>query len=625
MASGSQLSLPLHALPSFACLLEATAVSVSKTWNALRDREPVETNASRDMHACMEKMGYTIPVEVHTMNHHSDLPKPITSYHIKPESWIQHWANDCPELLAGWNGNRRENFSAFWHAYQVHHPSHKVFTEHEGRLRDVVPIILHGDEGRAVKRTNYLVLSMESPLGSLDDPTTRTCNCREEMGKRVGIPSYGQDLGTLDAETIGICRNQVTNFKGHSYLSHFLLFGLGGWVYKKHPHVVDELVAETVKSLEKLFYSGVNTSCGTIYAAIVGIKGDMDFHKKIMELERSYSNVGTKSALECCHLCLAGGPNVDFEDYAESPGWLQTLNLQRPWSTDNPPALSGVPYDDTCSEQMLQPDLFHIHRLGAARDLIGGILIFLMRLKFFDYPGSSINIDDRFKRAFSYFALWCASKGKSPGLRSFTKQFFNMKTLISAPWASCKASDSVLLLRWLSHTLKLNLENPIVPGHDNLLKRMLQVTEAALKLGMLHHHKLLLSRNCAKMFYVHTMTLLRGYAFLGNESLKIHIRAFIQKPKHHALHHIAVFIKKELEKGCSLILSPQCFACDMNEDFLGRISRLSRRVGFRLCDLRVIHRYFIKVKVLLRRRMARKAQNGCHVWSKFNRPKPKRT
>ena len=165
MASGSQLSLPLHALPSFACLLEATAVSVSKTWNALRDREPVETNASRDMHACMEKMGYTIPVEVHTMNHHSDLPKPITSYHIKPESWIQHWANDCPELLAGWNGNRRENFSAFWHAYQVHHPSHKVFTEHEGRLRDVVPIILHGDEGRGQCKRPLLILSFQPVLG----------------------------------------------------------------------------------------------------------------------------------------------------------------------------------------------------------------------------------------------------------------------------------------------------------------------------------------------------------------------------------------------------------------------------------------------------------------------------
>ena len=60
---------------------------------------------------------------------------------------------------------------------------------------------------------------------------------------------------------------------------------------------------------------------------------------------------------------------------------------------------------------MLQPDLFHIHRLGAAQDVIGGVLIFWMRLKFFDYPGSTVNIDDRFDRAFSYFSLWCNSKG----------------------------------------------------------------------------------------------------------------------------------------------------------------------------------------------------------------------
>ena len=68
---------------------------------------------------------------------------------------------------------------------------------------------------------------------------------------------------------------------------------------------------------------------------------------------------------------------MELSQENQSPGWQQTLNSQRPWSTDDPPTLSGIPYDDTCSEQMLQPDLFHIHRLGAAQDVIGGVLIFL--------------------------------------------------------------------------------------------------------------------------------------------------------------------------------------------------------------------------------------------------------
>lgn len=102
------------------------------------------------------------------------------------------------------------------------------------------------------------------------------------------------------------------------------------------------------------------------------------------------------------------------------------------------------------------------------------------------------------------------------------------------------------------------------------------------------------------------MTLLRGYALLGQKALTLKIRAFIQKPKCHGVHHIAVSLKRQLKLGVPLVLSPQAFACEICEDFLGRISRLSRRVGFRLCHLRVIQRYFLKVSALIRKRKDQK-------------------
>ena len=620
MVSGSQLLWPLFwNLPSHLWPAKATAASAARSIRSLDPRasgndDYTDTNASRFIHQKMEKMGYSLPVPIHTMDHvceTADVTR-LTSYHIKPEDWVKHWMNERPELLGGWNGCAHKNFKSFWHAYQLQHPGHKVFSEHQGRLDRVVPLILHGDEGRAVKRTNYLVLSIESPLGSLDDPTIK-CTCHEELGKRSGLPSYGPDLKAVDPEILETCSKQTTNFKGHSYLSHFLLFGLGGWIYKRNPNVVDDLIKEVSKSFQKLFDEGVSTSDGIMYAAIVAIKGDMDFHKKVMQLERSYSNLGTSRSIELCHLCKAGGPNVPFEDYSEFPTWLQTFCVERPWSLDEPPELSRVPFDDTCPELILQPDLFHIHKLGVARDIIGGILVLLLRLKFFDFPGSTVNIVDRFQRAHSYFALWCSVQGKSPGLRSFTKAFFNMKTLVSAPWASSKGSDSILLLQWLSYTLKLNIQNPTVPGHEVLLKQMNQVCDAALSLRMLHHHRLWLGRKCAMLCYVRIMTVLRGYSVLGRAAINLRIRAFIQKPKHHALHHVAIHLQRELRKGATLILSPQCNACEINEDFMGRNSRLSRRVGFRLCDLRVIHRYFMKVSCLIKRRDAKKTKK---VWAK---------
>lgn len=120
----------------------------------------------------------------------------------------------------------------------MEHPGHCVFTQHMHRLSRVVPILLHGDEGRAVKRTNYLVMSMESPLGSVPDSKI-SCDCCEALRCRRNLPTYGEEnIGAISTATLETARKQLTNYKGHSYLSKWLLFGVGGWVYKKHPHIV---------------------------------------------------------------------------------------------------------------------------------------------------------------------------------------------------------------------------------------------------------------------------------------------------------------------------------------------------------------------------------------------------
>ena len=569
------------------------------------------------MHKKMKDLGYSLPVPIQKTDHILDSPDvhQLTSYHIRPEDWVKHWMNHEPELLGGFNADPFTNFEAYWRAYQVQHPSHEVFSKHHMHLDKVVPLFVHGDEGKAVKRTNYLVLSVESPLGSLDDPHIK-CTCCEDLRHRAGLPSYGSDLHPVGEEFLETCRQQTTNFKGHSFLSRCLCFGVGGWIYKRHPHVVDRLLAELVKSLQKLFFDGVPTKNGLIFAAVVGIKGDLDFHKKVMGLTRSYANIGTKNYLEICHLCLAGRRGISAEDYSETPQWLQTVCCERPWSTQNPPTMSNIPYDPSCPEEILKLDMFHVNRLGVGRDVIGGVLILLLRLNFFDYPGSTINLPDRFSRAHGHFALWCLANRKKPGLHSFSKSFFNMVTLVSAPWASSKGSDTVLLLEWLQTVLKLELRVPTVQGHEELLGFMLQVVESCLDLRVFHHHGLWLERQCAKRVYVSIMTLLRGYSVLARYALQLKIRAFIQKPKQHSLHDIGNFLKSELLKGATLIQSPQSTSCDMNEDFVGRISRLSRRVGFQLCDLRVIERYFMKIKVLLSKRKCPTTLKVRKVWAK---------
>ena len=95
--------------------------------------------------------------------------------------------------------------------------------------------------------------------------------------------------------------------------------------------------------------------------------------------------------------------------------------------------------------------------------------------RFFDFDNMSKDIRFRFQRAYSSFNLYCQAQGKSAGLRSFSKAFFNMSSLVSAPWANSKASDTILLLQWLVFVLKLQIRTPHVDGYNSLLSQMLQL------------------------------------------------------------------------------------------------------------------------------------------------------
>ena len=591
---------------------EATACSVRRSLNASRGKVAHDKNwqnAERDCQRYFTKLGLSLPIEIQKIDHELTVPETqqVTTYHIKPQDWLKHWMNNNPELMGGWNGNPAQNFESFWKLYKSQHPSHEVFRSHSDHLESVCPLLIHGDEGRGLKKTGYLVVAVETPFGSQqDDRISKGCSCESFLASRPDLPSLGvSSANHSDDNSISIADKQLTNFKGHSYLSHWMIFGLGGWIYKKHPQVATKLLEELSLNMSELFEQGVVLQNGkTVFAALVGIKGDLDFHEKYMKLERSYSHLGSRNKIEICHLCKAGSARYPFEDFAEEPEWALPASMlaSRPWGADAEPVLSRIPFDNGSPEVAIRHDPFHVVKVGVARDVIGGTLIYLLRKGFFDAPGDSKNIRERFCRAHSVFSLWAKAEKKTPQLRSFTKAYFNMVNLMSAPWASSKASDSTLLLQWLIWYIQLNLIYPSVCGHERILRYMLEVCQSTLDINVLHHHGLWLRPACAKRVYVAMVTSLRGYAFLGRQSLQYGIRSFILKPKHHALHHIAHAMRMQLLSGSRRILSPQCFSCDTNEDFVGRVSRLSRRVNIRVCDLRVYQRYFLKIQGLLRRR-----------------------
>ena len=163
---------------------------------------------------------------------------------LKEKAWqsrfqFDHWSMDLPirswspvttsspkiGLNTGWivalnffldgRGELVKILKAFWKMYEVEHPTHEVFSVHKDNLHNVVPLLIHGDEGRAVKKTNYLVVSIESIFGSQDDARIRAgCNCESFMASRPDLPIYGGPKHTVEKKFIDTGKKQYHELQG---------------------------------------------------------------------------------------------------------------------------------------------------------------------------------------------------------------------------------------------------------------------------------------------------------------------------------------------------------------------------------------------------------------------------
>ena len=569
-------------------------------------------------HKFFKKTGFSLPIEIVCTEHEGE--EQIKTWHVRPQSWLQYLLSSSPELLSG-HADVKRQFLCFWQAFRLGNPDHAIFSSHLVNCLDhCVPLLLHGDEGRSMKKGKCMIMSIQSILGSVPKPKSRSsCDCAEILQQHPNLPVFGMQGDASDAYSLSstdrvFLKNQNTNYRGSSFLSRFLLFSLGSWIYQKHPEVMETLLGKLTDDLASLFFRGLLVGTDCWFAAVIAIKGDMAFHRQTYLLTRSYANAGTKFTGAICHMCEAGGQGPMFEDYSESPCWETTCFRSRPWDPEHgDPTLARVP-GYSAPERLLEPDPFHVVKMGVGRSIAGGILVYLVRHTFFDYEGcDGFSFKVRLERAHSSFALFCKAEKRYPSLRSFTKAFLNMKNLASAPWTNTKGADTLHMLRWLYFLLALHFTTPgdcrqQCNADPAILQKMMKLCKACIDMfHSVHSHTLWMERSCARRLYVEIMRVLRGYQLLGSLCLRARYRAFIQKPKNHALHHIAWKLRQQLASGAPLVLNPEAMSCEQDEDYIGRIARLSRKVDVRRQGERVFQRLFLKIKAVRRRRRTGKA------------------
>lgn len=111
----------------------------------------------------------------------------------------------------------------------------------------------------------------------------------------------------------------------------------------------------------------------------------------------------------------------------------------------------------------------------------------------------------------------------------------------------------------------------------------------------LYHESVFVPSHKAERLAQQGLTFLRLYAQLAQMAFSRRQQRFPLVPKGHYLHHQVLDLLRQARRG-PWALNLLVFACQSQEDYVGKPSRLARRTNPRSCSLRVIQRVFLSVR-----------------------------
>lgn len=504
---------------------------------------------------------------------------------------LSHFLVNEPWVLLGGlkpGGRAEDLLKSFWRLYRLEHGSHQVFTmASNGQicLAKTVPIMLHGDGGRTQKKQPLEVVSLLPALGIGTEEKAFKCSCHESQ-RYCGKHSVSDPMA------------QRLNHRNHSYLTHFLLFAFPSKKFRLTPGLLQSMLEVVSRDLGDICNNGIRIGDSVYNIGVLGMTGDLEYHAKIGLLTRSYQNVGHRNFIQICPECLAGDIRYPFEDVSSNPRWKQTLYRSPPWS--QPPPFHSIPYEDWTSgaaARFFMRDPFHIFRMGIGRNFIGSTIALFCWDGVFDSEGDSLALNNRLIRAWSSFMLWCDTNRVSPsGLRSFSKEKLHMPTAGSFPYLGCKGSDTILILKWIRFLSGLHAG---LDPSSTVFPLTLKAADNGLAFQSIYGHGIWLKPTCRDRIRRTVKEFNQTYARLAHYALQKGFQLYAMVPKIHAMDHIRVSLEGGWQNEYSL--NPCISDCSMSEDFVGRVSRQSRRISYVNIVENTLLAYKVKANFILQR------------------------
>lgn len=246
------------------------------------------------------------------------------------------------------------------------------------------------------------------------------------------------------------------------------------------------------------------------------------------------------------------------------------------------------PYQDLAingKPRFFKADIWHTIQLGTGKDFAAAAMVLLVGL----LPAS--NVDERFNLLSAEYINFCKAFHKVKYVKKLDKKMVGGAGSTDEPYGTWnKGSLTTTLLEFWDHYCKKN-KDQLLANEDARFKYIVAAVGSINEfMATLYHHDLWIPAREAKRIALAGKHFFKCYLYLSFLSAEKGQPYFAIRPKLHMLFECAVSLELQAEKA-SFCLNTLAESCSIDEDFVGRLCFLARKVSPRLVSQRSIERY----------------------------------
>ena len=199
------------------------------------------------------------------------------------------------------------------------------------------------------------------------------------------------------------------------------------------------------------------------------------------------------------------------------------------------------------------------------------------------------NLEQKWEWLTDDYLRWCRTSKKQAHVSKITAYLMSYGDTTGAMGQWSKGALSTNLLQWL-----VDLLGKIPGDPDGLLAQCRVATYRLNSLfRLLYRSGAFLTAEQAAFISDQGLSFLRTYAAMARVMYNAGKQwLFPLYPKLHVFHHLILTVRNTAS-STGLCCSPMMYGCQMDEDVVGKTSRLSRRVNIRKVSQRALDRYLV--------------------------------